>query len=374
MKIGIVTILDFTNYGNRLQNYALDCLLKENGFSTKTGIEYILKSQWVNASTNKYVRIFKKAIPFFLFKQYIAKQRSQKEQSSIMKEREKRFIEFTSKHTDIFPFICAKDYKHLKNIIGESEFDFFIVGSDQVWNPYYRGMDYDFLCFTDKEKRLSFAASFGVNSIPESRVSEYSNRLNEIKCLSVREESALSIVNQLTGRSAELTLDPTLLLSKKAWMDVLKKPTVRLPESFICTYFLGEEPEAVKLFAAEKKLPVFRLNCVEDEELFILDPAEFLYVLNKSSYVLTDSFHAVAFSVKLNKEFYVFHRIQKNVEDMFSRIDTILNLFKIDNRVQAREHILEQKPIDDIRWNEINEMLDFEKSKAMKMINNYIGK
>ena len=136
-----------------------------------------------------------------------------------------------------------------------------------------------------------------------------------------------------------------------------------IESKYICTYFLGEVPEAVKAFAKEKGLLIYALNSLDNPELYTLDPAEFLYMIQNASYVLTDSFHAVAFSIKFNKEFYVFDRKQDGVSSMFSRIETITKRFGLENRIQSRDRIIEQEPISN--WNEIEKELVAEKNKSM---------
>lgn len=152
---------------------------------------------------------------------------------------------------------------------------------------------------------------------------------------------------------------------------MVKKPDIQLDSDYICTYFLGEVPEAVEHFAREKGLKIYPLNDKEAPELFVIDPGEFLYMIKNAAYVLTDSFHAVAFSIKFNKEFYVFDRKENGVAGMFSRIETIAKLFGLENRIQNREKIVEQLPISN--WMEIENKLAAEKKKSMKKLLEVMG-
>ena len=116
-------------------------------------------------------------------------------------------------------------------------------------------------------------------------------------------------------------------------------------------------------------MPVYPMNAKEFPDLYTLDPAEFLYLIQNADYVLTDSFHAVAFSIKFHKEFYVFKRKQKGMEGMFSRIETITKRFDLENRIQNRDCIDEQPIV--AHWNVIDEALLSEKKKTMnKLIDN----
>ena len=89
-------------------------------------------------------------------------------------------------------------------------------------------------------------------------------------------------------------------------------------------------------------------------------------MIQHAAYVLTDSFHAVAFSIKFHKDFYVFDRKQEGVASMFSRIETITKRFGLENRVQSRERIVEQDPI--AQWAVIDKELLCEKEKSMKRL------
>ena len=359
-NVAIVTIDDYINYGNRLQNYALTKLLQNEGFQVFNGVRVYTKEDWINRTNDEIKKIVKWFVPFGILK---GKLYSPQDKSGLKKEREKEFLDFVHSYTTILdPIICSSHSRAARSL-RKYGIDYFIVGSDQVWNPRYEAKEYEFLTFAPKDKRLSFAASIGTDSIPEEAKWYFKKNLSDMKYISVREEKAVQIVKELTGRTADITLDPTLLLEKADWEHVAKKPELYIESKYICTYFLGEVPEAVKAFAKEKGLLIYALNSLDNPELYTLDPAEFLYMIQNASYVLTDSFHAVAFSIKFNKEFYVFDRKQDGVSSMFSRIETITKRFGLENRIQNRNRIVEQEPVSN--WNEIEKELIAEKNKSM---------
>lgn len=367
--IGIVTIDDYTNYGNRLQNYALTRLIEEYGFIVLNGIRVYSKVDWIDRTSDPLKRVLKIITPYALAKRKLHYEKKTNDDN--MTIRKNRFIDYVKSYTNLVaPIVCIsniKAYKHFKKI----GIDYFISGSDQVWNPYYESYGYQFLKFAPKDNRLSFAASMGVDNIPEESKAYFKKNISNMKYISVREERAAEIVRELTGRTADVTLDPTLLLEKNDWEHIAKKPELYIEDKYICTYFLGEVPEAVKAFAKEKGLPIYALNSLDSPELYTLDPAEFLYMIQNASYVLTDSFHAVAFSIKFNKDFYVFDRKQDGVSSMFSRIETITKRFGLENRIQNRDRIIEQEPISN--WNEIEEELVSEKNRSMRKLLEAMG-
>lgn len=358
--VGIVTIDDYINYGNRLQNYALTKLLQNEGFKVFNGIKVLTKEDWVIRTNGAIKKIIKRCTPFSVVR---GKLYSPQDKSGLKKRREKRFLGFMHSYTTILDPVVCVNHSCANKVLGKYGIDYFIVGSDQVWNPYYEAKEYEFLTFAPKEKRLSFAASIGTGSIPEESKWYFKKNLLNMKYVSVREERAAEIVKELTGRDADITLDPTLLLDKADWELIARKPELDVEDKYICTYFLGEVPEAVKLFSQKTGLRVYPLNSLEDSYLYTIDPAEFLYMIQNAAYVLTDSFHAVAFSIKFNREFYVFDRQQHGVSSMFSRIETITKRFGLENRIQNRDRINEQDPISN--WKEIEEELVAEKKRSM---------
>lgn len=359
--IGIVTIDDYINYGNRLQNYALTKLLEAEGFRVINGIRVNTKQDYVICSPGIIKMLAKILVPYRLIKDRITPKPGKR--SGLLEQREAGFVEFTNQYTSVLPPVVAPNHRKAMQIFNQYGIDCFVAGSDQVWNPVFAGFAYEFLTFAPQNKRLSFAASIGVENVPAEKEKQYKKYFKEMKYLSVREQRAVEIIKGLTGRDADLTLDPTLLLEAEQWKEAVKKPDIALENRYICTYFLGEVPEAVERFAHEKRLTIYALNSQDSPELFTLDPSEFLYIIQNASYILTDSFHAVAFSIKFNKEFYVFDRKQDGVINMFSRIETITKRFGLENRIQNRDRIVEQAQINN--WNEIEDELAAEKKRSI---------
>lgn len=367
--IAIVTIDDYINYGNRLQNYALTTLLKNEGYNVVNGVRVYTKEEWIIRTNGKIKKMVKRMIPFALIKNKVV--RVVPKRQGLLQKREEKFVDFINGYTTLLEPVVEKKNRDAYKVLKKTEIEYAIAGSDQVWNPCYEAKGYEFISFMPAKRRLSFAASIGVENILEDDKEYFKKRLLEMKYLSVREERAAQIIRELTGREADITLDPTLLLEKEEWEKIVRKPQIDIKDKYICTYFLGEIPDAVRIFAQEKAMAVYCLNNEQDPELFTIDPAEFLYMIKNAEYVLTDSFHAVAFSIKFNKEFYVFNREQKGVSNMFSRIETITKRFKLENRIQSREKIIEQSCIT--QWDEINQELKLEKDRSMgKLMNEMI--
>ena len=311
-KVGILTINDIHNYGNRLQNYATQEFLKENGFIAET-----IK----NVENKKNVKL-KRLIKFFI-------QHKKYQKESIFLKFDKENINFSK--FKVSPEKVSKDLN--------DKYDFFVTGSDQVWNPTFKRMsDIDFLTFSDNEKRISFVASFGINEIPDNLKTYYKEKLKDFKSLSVREERGKEIIKELTDRTdAVVLLDPTMLIPIEKWECIMKKPKMmdRLNgRKYILNYFLGNLSESrkkeIERLAKENDCEI--INILDEKSPFYLcGPSEFVYLEKNAFLVCTDSFHSTVFAILFNRPFVVFNREDSEVK-MNSRLDTLLSKFELENR------------------------------------------
>ena len=134
------------------------------------------------------------------------------------------------------------DFPYFREIA--DEYDFFVVGSDQVWRPEWAPPN-DFLNFVPREKKVSYAASIGKNSIPDESKETFRSGVSDFNYISVREESAIKIIKELTGRDSILVVDPVLLLTADEWLTVAQKPTwfkERYSRGYVLTYHLSKLP------------------------------------------------------------------------------------------------------------------------------------
>lgn len=316
MKFGILTINDINNYGNRLQNYALQEQLKKFGaVETIKNIQGLYNSNYKRRIIDKLKSYIKRVVSLKL--QY------------------KQNVSFENFERNIKYSKILIDKNHIPSNIG-NKFDKFIIGSDQVWNPNFNRMsEIDFAMFAPCEKVVSYAASFGISSIPEEQKNFYIDGLNNISEISVREDRGAEIVKELTGRDVKVVLDPTLLLAKKDWEKVMKKPKYVPNKKYILTYFLGnisdERKKKFKELANNNDFEIVNLGKMEYPQYYIAGPSEFLWYFNNAEIVFTDSFHACVFSIIFDKTFYYMNREDKSVS-MNSRIETLLSKFKLNNR------------------------------------------
>lgn len=364
-KVGIVTITDYNNYGNRLQNYATQQVIEKMGYSAES-----IKNTYGN---NKSIKALIKKTMEKGFKEsfYAIKRRSQEKKTRLIyEEREEKFKNFTKEYIKETDYFITPD--SIPDNLG-SKYDYFVTGSDQVWNPIYRNESpVDFLQFAPAEKRIAFSPSFGVSEIPERTKKKYSKWLTEIKALSVREEAGAKIIKDLTGRNAETLVDPTLLLNNEEWLSIAKVSTVKPKKQYFLTYFLGEISKKDKLeiekFGVDNNLVMLNLNNIKDKDSFLVDPAEFIDLINSAAAVFTDSFHGAVFSIILNTPFIVFDRIENGEVKMSSRIDTLLNKFNLFKNHYRNNDSLNNVLLQDKNYQSVIKILNLEKEKSLKYL------
>ena len=287
-KVGILTINDDNNYGNRLQNYATQEVLKKRNLKVETIKNVNLKKD-INYWKQKIKNIIRIFTPMF--------------------ERYKNFIKF-NENINYSKYIIDKD--HIPHSLA-NDYDYFITGSDQVWNPNYGRMsEIDFLEFAPKEKRNSLSASFGIEKIPSELIENAKKGLMGLNNISVREEKAKEIVEQLIDRKdVEVLVDPTMMLEKGEWEKVAKKPKMLKNKKYILNYFLGDIPiereQSIEKLAEENDCEI--INIMDKKSPFFrCGPSEFVYLEKNAFFICTDSFHSCVFAILFQKPFMVFER------------------------------------------------------------------
>lgn len=318
MKAGIISLYGNVNYGNKLQNYAVQEVMKKLGYDTE--VIYIQSSKSKAKQLMKYL-VYQ--TPLRLIKHTSTK-------SQLLFKREQAFMKFCKQ------YITEKRYRSVEQI---QDMDVFVVGSDQVWSPRFMNatnQELYFASFAKPEQKLCFSPSFGLNRIPDEWKPIYKQKLNSFPAISVREESGREIVKELTGKEAVVLIDPTMMLGREEWLHFARMPkNIDVDEKFILTYFLGDIPQKAQedIQNAQRAISgkVYRLMDTTCPELFACDPTEFVYMFSRASLVLTDSFHACVFSFLLGRPFLVYER-EGARNDMFTRIETLLTTFDLKRK------------------------------------------
>jgi hypothetical protein len=366
-RIGIHTIIDYVNYGNRLQNYAAQEILKSLGFEVESIVNYPTKPIEAGlAFTLTRIRNAVKLSPFTLIKkawQKIIERKKLALYQACQQAKALSFKIFSDK------YITESDYVLTLSNIPENlnqRYDFCIVGSDQIWNPNIRyGSSLDFLSYVSPKKRIALAPSIGVSVIPEIYTEKYKQYLNDMAYLSVREEKGAEIIQKLTGRKAEILVDPTLVLKCEDWSKIATPAKNKPSNKYLLTYFIGEVStkrlKTLQKMAVDNQLELVMMNSLRDTDRYAADPAEFLDYIRSASLVCTDSFHCIIFSMHFKSPFVVFDREGKSAP-MGSRIDTLLGKFLFEGR---KQHLLEKTDkYFDIDFKHVPSIMEMERKKV----------
>ena len=319
-KVLLVTIQNNTNFGNRLQNYALQTVLE------KTGVEVFNLSlnnvplASLNISAKEAIKtIIKKAAIKLGIKKYL--------RSVSLFGRKKKCISFSKRFIHNYMFFNRNEL----NAYSFDDFDVAVTGSDQVWHNWKRIKDelsFYYLEFIDSKKRVSYAPSFGFSDFSVDDIEKHRKGLLGMRSLSCREQDGSELIYRLTGRVSKTVMDPTLLLSADEWKEIEERPRFHLPEKYILQFMLGdvssEYKEEINRIAERKSAQVININSVSNPEFYSISPSEFVWLIRNANTICTDSFHATVFSIIFEKDLRVFERISPRLGDMFGRIDNLL--------------------------------------------------
>lgn len=230
-----------------------------------------------------------------------------------MLPRKKAFDSFTAKYLDL-----TKRYTSNEELKKEPpEADAFLAGSDQIWNPLFpNGKDPAFyLDFALHGIRASYAASFAVDEFPQELREVTAQYLKRFDYIAVREKSGLSVLKTLGITNAVTVLDPVFLLDRAQWEAMAERPE-GCEAPYLLVYDFDNSPAVRKLagrIAAERGLHIYSVFKIPyAERCFPLcGPENFLGLVQSADFVLSNSFHATAFSVIFEREFAVVERTEK---------------------------------------------------------------
>lgn len=314
MKVGIVTFIHTVNFGASLQAYALQETIRSYGFDAEI-IQYV-NEEIEKKEKNQGQHSLKGLIKKFVMEKGI-------------KNKIQAFQQFEEKYLVNGMELVPANY----DLINQ-HYDYFITGSDQVWNMKITHFDWTyFLEFVqDQTKKISYAPSFGNSVFPEDAYRKAAEAFSTFHALSVREKSGADLIKKLTGRNAQVVVDPTLLLNRKEWAERTDfKPDI---QKYILVYFPHNQKKVfdfVEELSQKTGLPVVYLSISPRKQrgtktIYDASPSEFLGWIFNAEYVVTGSFHGTAFSLNFEKQFFY----EPSGEG--SRIDNLVKLTGTESR------------------------------------------
>ncbi|QXP66976.1 polysaccharide pyruvyl transferase family protein [Polaribacter sp. AHE13PA] len=377
-KIGIITIVHVNNYGAELQAFALQHKLNKLGYNAEL-INYLFyknpkfkptkKSQpFIQLSLKQRVKEF--VYPYFKTVKSLPYLKQKK-------LRDNKFAEFHKLYTKQTNEINTID----KLYNTKFDYDIYVVGSDQVWNPNTNiNIEPYFLTFAPKDKlKVSYASSFGVNSIPLIHQEKYASLLGNLDKIGTREKTGVEIVKSISSKEATWVLDPTFLLNKSEWSEFEVSTDIKKP--YLLMYVLTDSDYISNLanqIAKKHNLQIVRIcknAFVEDKSenvINIIDagPREYLGLFAKASFVLTTSFHGTCFSVNFNIPFFTI--LKKNKTNNSRQIDLLADL-GIKDRILFIEDKVSDDDLMSINFADVNVKLEKNRNNSLKFLTDSIS-
>lgn len=313
-KVGIVTWFQSVNYGSQLQAYALTRAINKLGYEAYM----ISMSHYPIIKTFVYKSIYKSILRRFIL--------------SLIKDRNVLFVKKYLR--EWFMNYHSPSFEHINNMI---------CGSDQIWAPIQYNPYYMLSFVPNNVNKISYAASIGLEEIPDRLVDSYKKYIRRINHVSVRENKGSDLLKDKCGIESTVVLDPTLIVEKKEWDSIKIKSSIDF--DYIFCYFLNKNHKYRALVEEYAQNRGFRIVGVSDNvndstwmDLLSheqVGPCEFIGLVEGSMAVVTDSYHGTIFSMLYHKPFILFERFNK--EDKIcqnSRIEQLKKYFNIDNRIK----------------------------------------
>lgn len=367
MKVGIMTFQGSNNCGSMLQGYALT--EKINTFEGVKG-EVI---NFSNLEQQDMYALFRKVDSLKDFGLNIVTLLFYKKFKGHFNDY-KSFLKKYIKLSNEFIYETEK----LKEIV--DNYDAFIAGSDQVWNIKCRDFDdaYYLSFVGENKKKIAYAPSFGSTNMAKLNINKYNNYIKSFDALSIRENNGAKWIKELTGRDAQVLLDPTFLLTKEEWFELAKDMDLNIKQEYIFYYafnYSDEVNKIVKKFSKETGLPVIMMDAKSwvkkaSKYGFKLSdksgPLAFLNLMKNAKYVFTTSFHGTVFSILFEKKFWFIDSSMHNADD--DRAETILRRLGLMDRMKKTNDMCNIKIDKDIDFRPVNKVLEIEREKSINYL------
>lgn len=387
MKIGIITIHNSPNYGACLQSFALYKFLEQHGYSTEIidlhrpyYDDYVVSKKYKPYSHN--VKSFKRKL-FDWLKKILMSERDIPQ----IKDKETNIIS-ESKFHDFNSQIClSKPFRGIDELYrNPPEYDVYITGSDQVWNPTQNYcLEPYFLTFVKNEKalKISYASSIGIDRLLHKEKKDFKRWLNSYDSISVREKTAQSVLSEFVNKNIEVVADPAFLLELDYWKNIAQQANLT-EEKYILLFSLSINKEMIDYAMtlskeSGKDLIVLHQKLTKEYakgKFHVVNnagPIEFLGYIANADFVLTDSFHCTVFSLILGVDnFYTYISPFNN---RGSRIVDLLAKFEMNNHILNGELNKSYQELDSSKVNKLNVEHCFieEQTKARKYLEKAIN-
>lgn len=358
MKIKTITCHDCYNFGASLQAFALQHYLEGLGHEVEI----------INYKPEYLSRHFKfDAIDNPIYNRPVVKQLyllAKLPKRLLSLSRKKAYDRFTSKYLHLTH--RYNSYQELKTDAPDA--DVYIAGSDQIWNTLFpNGRDAAFyLDFGKLEvRRISYAASFATKEIVPDYRAFIRTELGKLNFISIREKISLPLLKSLGRTDGVAVCDPVFLLSKDDWTRLAMDSTINVEEKFLLVYLTDKSAEIKRIALEIHKLTGWKIYCIGSfrekwthRNFVNVGPLDFVKLISKAQYVVSNSFHATAFSLIFERNFCVVNR----KEGINERMKSILEDVGLGHRLSSS---YSKEMLTDIDYSEvckkISAVIDFSK-------------
>lgn len=365
MRVGILTYHAAINYGAILQCYALQNILSQDDSCDVKVINYT-PAVFNNYFPNPKKFWKTKSIKTKLF--YLAKWILRRDQTKKESTKYEKLVSFINSKLKLTKPLHKEELQLLNK-----DFDVFITGSDQVWNLEMTNRDTAFLLDFAQKKKISYAASTKISALTDNDVDCMKKILPSFSHISVREEDVCEYLNKM-GLHAECDIDPTLLMDRSEWENLINNVTTKLHDYILVYHVNAPEKMVDKAFeyAQRNGLKVVSLNRLNTKyDYYDYSDAsieEFLYLIKNANCVFTTSFHGLVFSIIFNTNF--FFEIPDNSQNNNQRLLNLARKLGVEKQSLQEGHQLKI----DINWDTVNEKLKKLRDCSIQRLNNYIYK
>lgn len=369
MKVILTTVFSAFNYGSSLQALAGKRIIEKTGYECElVKLKSLIKGRDVRIG--KLMTILFRSI--FLNKNNSLKTYNNSYNKTLVEGTECKFFNFT----DTYLKPQEVTYGELKRMAEESIACF--SGSDQIWNSSTLYVDpLYYLRFAPQYKRVALSPSFGRDFIADYNKEKMRKWINDYHYLSVREDSGVKLIKELTGRDATHLLDPTLIINSEEWKSILCIEDK--PNDYILAYFLDEPSDYAKkcLKKLKEKLDCkilaipYKFEYMDySDSIIAAGPKEFVELVANAKVVCTDSFHGTVFALNMHTPFFAFEREYGSANKQSERVLSILRKVDMLDRYQPKNVVEELNNLD---FEHSEEILNVERKKAYDYVNNAIN-
>lgn len=360
-KTATITFHAAHNYGSNLQAYALQQTIFSLGYDNEI----------INLRTSRQKDLYtvftkRKGV------KYIFKNLSHLLYYFPLKRAYVKFEDFINNKLVVTREFATEDELRKADL----KYDVFVAGSDQIWNPIPTDFDWSYyLTFVNEGKKVSYAPSFGQLASQGDRETKkkITESLKSFDVISVREQGAADNVKQLVGANPPIVLDPTLLLSKEQWLNLVKDEKRLVKGDYIFFYTLFADPDRmniVKRISEVLGLPVVTSNFSNQYDVFNsfikrydAGPLDFLTLIRDAKLVVVSSFHGTVFSTLLNVPFFAIDGMSD------ARICTLLKTAGLENREITTVNVEEKcKEAYNVDFESVNKRIEAARKPSIEFL------